>query len=76
MKNENLIKARKKKGLTQEKLAHLLGYKGRQAVANWENGYNLPPLSIALGVAELLGEDVSLLFGFEVQENHINIRFV
>ncbi|MGG1291411.1 helix-turn-helix transcriptional regulator [Bacillus smithii] len=70
MKNTRLINARIKKGLSQEKLALKLGYKGKQAVSNWENGYSNPPLQKALKAAEILEEDVSFLFGNKVQETH------
>lgn len=70
-KNNRLATARKAKGLTQEQLALLLGYKGRQAVANWENGYANPPLTIGIEIAKLLESDVDFLFGFKVQETYI-----
>lgn len=70
MKNINLIKARERKGLTQDELAKRLGYKGRQSIANWENGYNSTPLSTALRIAEILEEDIFFLFGDNVQDSH------
>ncbi len=48
----------------------MVGYKGKQAVSNWENGYSTPPLHKALLVAEILEEDVSILFGNKIQESH------
>lgn len=70
MKNINLIQSRKKKDLTQEQLATMLGYKGRQSVANWENGYISPSLDTALKISEILDEDVAFLFGHKVQDSH------
>ncbi|MCM3053700.1 helix-turn-helix transcriptional regulator [Caldifermentibacillus hisashii] len=70
MKNKNLVNARNKKNLSQEQLAKMLGYKGKQAVCNWENGYSSPPLDKAIKAAEILGADISFLFGQKVQENH------
>lgn len=70
MKNINLISSREKKGLTQEQLAKMLGYKGKQSVANWENGYNTPTLEAALKISRILEEDIFFLFEDEVQECH------
>ncbi|MFJ7933670.1 helix-turn-helix transcriptional regulator [Sporosarcina sp. NPDC096371] len=70
MKNINLVKSREKKRLTQEQLAKLLGYKGKQSVANWENGYISPPLETALRISRILEEDIFFLFDNEVQETH------
>jgi len=73
MKNIALRKARLEKGLTQDQLAKMLGYKGRQAISNWENGYIQPPLRIAIKVSEILGKDLKDLFSaHEVQDSHTN----
>ncbi|WP_313891157.1 helix-turn-helix transcriptional regulator [Psychrobacillus sp.] len=70
MKNYNLIKSREKKKLTQEQLALALGYKGKQSVSNWENGYFSPPLEAVLKISQILEEDIFFLFDNEVQESH------
>lgn len=70
MKNINLIKSREKKKLTQEQLGKKLGYKGKQSVANWENGYNSPPLETAIRISQILEEDIFFLFENKVQETH------
>lgn len=72
MKNIRLIEARKSKKLTQEQLAFKLGYKGRQSVANWENGHAIPPLSVAIEISKILDSDVDYLFGYTVQSSCIN----
>lgn len=70
-RNTALKTARIEKGLTQNQLAKLLGYKGGQAVSNWENGYIKPPLRIALKIAKILDRDIDhLFFDDEVQESH------
>mgnify|MGYP001436827089 CR=1 FL=1 len=74
LKNIALRKARVEKGLTQEDLAKLLGYKGRQSVANWENGYIQPPLRVAIRISEILGKDVNFLFGYKVQDSHTMLK--
>lgn len=69
LKNYRLIKARKQKGLNQADLAHILGFKGKQSVANWENGHSTPTLSTAILIAEILNKDVVYLFGNQVQDS-------
>jgi putative transcriptional regulator len=67
MKNIALIQARKRKGLTQEELASMLGY-SKAGISNWENGYSNPSLSDAFKVSEILEEDINnLFFGLKVQ---------
>ena len=70
VKNVNLVKSREKKKLTQEQLAKALGYKGKQSVANWENGHISPPLETALKISRILEQDIFFLFGNLVQETH------
>lgn len=74
MKNDRLIDARKQKKLNQTQLAHALGFKGKQSVANWENGHSTPTLSTALKIAEVLEKDVVYLFGTQVQDSHTRIN--
>lgn len=64
MKNFNLIKARKKKGLTQEELAKALKCSSKATVSNWETGYSKPRLEVALAISKLLDEDLAYLFGY------------
>lgn len=72
MKNQRLIDARKQKELNQTQLAHMLGFKGKQSVANWENGHSTPTLSTAIKISEILEKDVVYLFGVQVQDTHTN----
>lgn len=70
LKNNNLITARKAKGLTQEDLAKKLNYT-KQAVSNWENGYSTPRTADAFKIATILEKDINFLFfGIEVQVSH------
>lgn len=70
MRNTNLISSRERKGLTQEQLAKMLGYKGKQTVANWESGYSTPTLEAAMKISLLLEEDLFFLFENKVQDFH------
>lgn len=73
-KNLFLIESRKKKGLTQEQLAELLGYQ-KATVSNWENGYSNPSLTDAFKVSEILDEDINYLFlGLKVQVSHTSTK--
>ena len=72
MKNNRLISARKEKGLTQTQLALKLGFKGKQSVANWENGHSTPTLETAFKISEILEKDVEFLFGQRVQVSQTN----
>ena len=60
--------SRKKNKFTQEELAKKLGY-SKGTVSNWENGYSNPSLQDAFKVAELLNDDINILFSaIKVQE--------
>ncbi len=73
MRNSNLISSRERKGLTQEQLAKMLGYKGKQTVANWESGYSTPTLETAMKISLLLEEDLFFLFENKVQDFHTSV---
>lgn len=70
MKNNNLIRARENKNLTQEQLALKLSKAGKSAVSNWENGRSTPSMEDAFLIAEILEVDVRFLFGHKVQDSH------
>ena len=55
--SENLIRERRARNLSQEKLAELVGV-SRQTVSQWENGYTEPDLTRLRRLAELF--DLSL----------------
>lgn len=57
----NLVKYRKRKGLTQGQLATLLCVTP-QAISKWENG-NLPDSSYLLEISRVLGISLDVLFG-------------
>lgn len=69
-KNNNLIRARKEKNLTQEQLAQKIGCL-KSTISNWETGYSNPTLSDAKKVSDVLEKDINhLFFGGKVQETH------
>ncbi|GGC97484.1 hypothetical protein GCM10007216_30320 [Thalassobacillus devorans] len=70
MKNKRLKEARIQANMSQTELSEYLGYKGKQSVANWENGYSTPTLKVAICLAEVLGKNVHYLFGYKVQDSH------
>ena len=59
-----LKKLRKEKGLTQEQLAETFNVAGR-TVSRWENGYNMPDLSILIELADFYDVDIRELINGE-----------
>ncbi len=64
---ENLMYYRKKKGLSQEKIAEYLGV-SRQAVTKWETNTSKPNSDNLIKLAQLLEVDVDTLLGNESGE--------
>lgn len=54
---ERIKDARKKKGLTMDKLAHLMGVKSQRTIVNWENGTTEPKRKIIKKLSEVLEVD-------------------
>ena len=59
---ENLMYYRKKKGLSQEKIAEYLEI-SRQAVTKWETNTSKPNSDNLIKLAQLFGVDVDTLLG-------------
>ena len=62
--HETLKMLRKKKGLTQQKLAEILGIK-QNSYSDWETGNNEPSLENLIKLADLLEVSLDWLFGRE-----------
>ena len=63
-----ISKLRKEKGLTQQDLAEKIGVSNR-TIGNWENGRNMPDLSLFNPLCEILGITVNdLMSGEKVKE--------
>ena len=62
MLNENIKRARKAKGLSQEELAVKLNVV-RQTVSKWENGLSVPDSDLLIFLAEELDTSVNTLLG-------------
>lgn len=62
MLNENIKRARKAKGLSQEELAVKLNVV-RQTVSKWENGLSVPDSDLLISLAAELDTSVSSLLG-------------
>ena len=67
MLNENIKRARKAKGLSQEELAVKLNVV-RQTVSKWENGLSVPDSDLLIFLAEELDTSVNALLGETIQE--------
>lgn len=59
---ENIVRYRKRKGLSQEKLSEYMGV-SRQAVTKWEKDLSRPSSDHLIRLAELLGVSVDALLG-------------
>lgn len=60
--NANMSSLRINKGLSQEKLAYLVGV-SRQTICNIETGFAEPHVRLAMKIAKTLGTSVDELFG-------------
>jgi len=66
---------RKKKNMTQEKLAEKLGVSDR-TIGNWENGRNMPDLSLFKPLCDTLGITINeLLSGEEIKKEEYQDKF-
>ena len=66
MINENIKRARKARGISQEEMAVKLNVV-RQTVSKWENGLSVPDADVLIQMADLLEVPVSRLLGVETQ---------
>ena len=66
-----IVECRKKKNMTQQELAEKLGVSDR-TIGNWENGRNMPDLSLFKPLSEILGISIAeLLDGGKIDKNNI-----
>ena len=66
-----IVECRKKKNMTQQELAEKLGVSDR-TIGNWENGRNMPDLSLFKLLSEILGISIAeLLDGGKIDKNNI-----
>ena len=69
----NILKYRKKSGLSQEELANQLGVTF-QAVSKWENAKAAPDITFLPIMADIFGCYIDELFGRRVKiENHFDL---
>ena len=66
-----LKELRKEKALTQEQLAEQFGVSGR-TVSRWENGNNLPDISILIDLAEFYDLDIREIIDGERKSENMN----
>lgn len=64
---ENILRLRKENGLTQEKLANLLGI-SFQAVSRWENGQAYPDIELIPKLASVLHVSIDSLLGHQTEK--------
>lgn len=63
---EKIIHLRKRRGLTQDSLAEMLGVTA-QAVSKWERGESMPDVSLLPALARIFEVSIDSLFGIEQQ---------
>lgn len=64
---ENILKLRKEKGLTQEKLASMLGVTF-QSVSRWENGIAYPDIELIPKIAAVFQVSIDALLGYKAEK--------
>mgnify|MGYP000819568519 FL=1 len=70
MINENIQKARKEKGISQEELAIKLNVV-RQTVSKWEKGLSVPDADVLIQIADLLEVSVNELLDIKTQNDTV-----
>ena len=70
MINENIRKARKEKGISQEELAIRLNVV-RQTVSKWEKGLSVPDADVLIQIADLLEVSVNELLDIKTQNDTV-----
>lgn len=69
--NKNIVRLRKKRGLTQEQLANLLNV-SVTAVSKWENGNNRPDIELLPDMADVFQVSIDSLLGYEKAYKHLD----
>ncbi|MCL2285590.1 MAG: helix-turn-helix domain-containing protein, partial [Firmicutes bacterium] len=71
---QRLQELRKKKGMTQEDLAHRIGVSA-QAVSKWENNQSYPDITSIPDLAQILSANISYLFGEQPSPPALTVQF-
>ncbi|MCR5102836.1 MAG: helix-turn-helix domain-containing protein [Eubacterium sp.] len=66
--SDNIRTFRKERGLTQEKLAEVLGVTVG-AVYKWEAGLSVPEITTLVEIADFFDISIDVLFGYEMKDN-------
>lgn len=66
---DNILRARKRLGMTQEELAKRMGYKSKSTINKIEMGINDIPQSKIVRFAEVLGTTPADLMGWDDEKN-------
>ena len=68
---ENIRSFRKKRSLTQEQLAEVLGVT-TGAVYKWESKLSVPDIGLILQMADFFDVSLDVLFGYEMKDNRLD----
>ncbi len=72
--SERIKQLRKNNGISQDKLAKVLGY-GYTAVVNYESGRNEPSIYTLIKIADYFDVSIDYLLGREFKNKDLNNKF-
>lgn len=73
-KENNLVLYRRRMGLTQKRVARLLGQRDATMLSHYEHGRALPPLAVALSLEIVYRTPVAFLFPGMYEDLKLRIR--
>lgn len=65
---------RKRKNLSQEKLAELVGFESSNSISNVENGYNYPSIQNLEKILKVLDSSFIDIFTFEHLQKNVDLK--
>ncbi len=72
--NNRLWLTRKRRGLRQKQVAHLLNQRTVEQLSRYENGTRIPTLGVALKLEMILGVPLRILFGELYEQLSADVR--
>ena len=68
---KNIRYLRKKRNMSQDKLADLLGYRSYTTIQKWESGVAEPPVRIVRALAEIFHVDMTDLASVDMEQRDV-----
>jgi len=69
--SKNIRYLRKQRGMSQEQLADLLGYKSYTTIQKWESGISDPPITVLQQIAEIFHVDITDLTEKDLENTEV-----